>query len=451
MKIMKHTHRTILASLALALGAAVMAGAAADTNWPQFRGPHSGVVADDPALPETWSSTENVAWKTEIPGVGWSSPVVWGDHVFVTSAINEAQPERPKARAYTGGEVAKTTEAHRWMVYDVDLKSGNIRWSRDVGDAVPQPKHLKNSYASETPTTDGERVYVYFASLGLFALDMTGKVVWSKPMDAAQLRQGWGAGASPIIHKDRVYVVNDNEKQSYLAAYNAKTGAEIWRLPREEGSNWSTPYVWENGLRTELVTTGSKRVRSYDLNGNLLWEMSGLSSLHIPTPVEGNGLLFIGSGYRGDNNRPTYAVRPGASGDISLKDGETSNQYVAWYYPQLGSYNPSPLAYGEYFYTLYDTSFLACNDAKTGREIYGKQRISAESTGFSASPWAYNGKIFVMSEDGDTFVIQAGPDFKVVGKNSLNEMTLATPAIAGDSIIARTASKLYRIRKDAGR
>jgi hypothetical protein len=448
---MKWIRQTILRSLTLAIGAAAMVGAAADTNWPQFRGTHGGVVADDPALPETWSATENVAWTADIPGVGWSSPVVWGDHVFVTSAVNGAPPERPKAREYNAREVSATTEAHRWMVYDVDFKTGNIRWAREVGAAVPaQPKHLKNSYASETPATDGQRLYAYFGSLGLFALDMTGKLVWSKPMGPFQMRQGWGAAASPIIYKDRVYIVNDNEERSFLAAYNTKTGAEIWRLPREEGSNWSTPYVWENALRTEIVTTGSKRVRSYDLNGTLLWEMSGLSSLHIPTPVAGNGLLYIGSGFRVDNNRPTYAVRPGASGDISLKEGETSNQYIAWYYPQLGSYNPSPLVYGEYYYTLYDTSLLACNDARTGRQIYGKQRISAESTGFSASPWAYNGKIFMMSEDGDTFVIQAGPDFKVVGRNSLNEMTLATPAIAGGSIIVRTASKLYRIRKSAG-
>ena len=197
------------------------------------------------------------------------------------------------------------------------------------------------------------------------------------------------------------------------------------------------------------MTAGSRRVRSYDLAGTLLWEMSGMSSLHIPTPFARNGLLYINSGFRVDPFRPTYAIRVGAAGDISLKQGETSNQYIAWFYPTLGSYNPSSLVYGDYYYTLYDTSFLTCNDARTGKEIYGRQRIGAESTGFSASPWAYNGKIFAMSEDGDTFVIQPGPEFKVLGKNSLNEMTLATPAVVNGSLIIRTASKLYRVAKKA--
>jgi outer membrane protein assembly factor BamB len=193
------------------------------------------------------------------------------------------------------------------------------------------------------------------------------------------------------------------------------------------------------------VTPGSKRLRSYDLDGKLLWELAGMSTIDIPTPFAKHGLLYINSGYPADALRPVYAIRPGAGGDLTLKAGETSNAYIAWSHPTLGSYNPSSLVYGDYYYTLHDRGFITCNDAKTGKEIYGRQRISADSTGFTASPWAYNGRIFALSEDGDTFVLQAGPEFKVLGKNTLGEMTLATPAIAGGSLVVRTAGRLYRI------
>jgi outer membrane protein assembly factor BamB len=263
-------------------------------------------------------------------------------------------------------------------------------------------------------------------------------------MDPMKMR-GWGTAASPVVHRNRVYIVNDNDDQSSMTAFDAKTGDVIWRTPRDEGSAWSTPFVWEHPLGTEIVTTGSRKVRSYDLEGKLKWELTGMTSLHVPTPVTKDGLLFISSGFLGDAFRPVYAIRPGGSGDISLKEGETKNQYIAWSNPRLGTYSTSPLAYGEYYYTLMDRGFLICNEVKSGKEIYPRQRITAEASGFTASPWAYNGKIFALSEDGDTFVIQAGPEFKVLGQNSLGEMALATPAIAQDSLLVRTASKLYRI------
>jgi outer membrane protein assembly factor BamB len=244
-----------------------------------------------------------------------------------------------------------------------------------------------------------------------------------------------------------LYIVNDNEQQSYLAAFDAKTGKEIWRVPRDEPSNWATPFVWENGRRTEIVTSGRRRVRAYDEDGKVLWELGGMSSITIPTPFAKLGLLFLASGYVGDQTRPVYAVRPGASGDISLKPGETANASIAWYLPQGGPYNPSPLVYEDYYYTLLDRGFLTCHDARTGKEIYGRQRIDPAASAFTASPWAYNGKIFALSEDGDTFVIEAGPQFKLAGKNTLDEMCMATPAIYRSTLILRTASHLYCIRK----
>jgi len=334
------------------------------------------------------------------------------------------------------------------MVHDVDFATGKVRWSKEVRNGVPVgPKHLKNSYASETPVTDGERVYAYFGTVGLFVFDMNGTPVWSKPLGPFKTRYGWGTAASPVLHRDRIYIVNDNDDQSFLAAYDKRTGAEAWRVNRAEGTNWATPFVWEHDGRAEIVTSGSDRVRSYDLTGKLLWEFKGMSSISIPTPFERHGLLFISSGYVGDALRPTYAVRPGASGDISLKPGETSNSFIAWSAPTLAPYNPTPLVYGDYYYTLFDRGFFTCHDARTGKEIYGRQRIAVDASGFTTSPWAYNGRIFVMSEDGDTYVIQAGPEFKVLGKNSLGEMTLATPAVSRGSLIIRTASKLYRVGK----
>lgn len=436
---------------ALVIAVVLHATAIASDRWPQFRGPESLGVVEDPSLPDTWSETQNVAWKTTIPGMGWSSPIVWGNKIFVTSVINAKETEPVKKGLYFGGERKAPADEHRWMVYAVDFKSGKILWEREVHKAVPTfSRHLKNSYASETPVTDGERVYAYFGNVGLFCFDLKGKLLWSKKWPAVNTRFGWGTAASPVVHQDRIYVVNDNDTKSFLVALNKKTGEQVWEVERAEASNWATPYIWNNGQRTEIITPGTKRVRSYDLNGKLLWEFTGMSSIAIPTPFSKFGLLYISSGYVQDQLRPVYAIRPGASGDISLKQGEMSNSYIAWHQPQAGPYNPSPIIYGDLYYTLLDRGFFTCHDAKTGKEIYGKQRIDPATVAFTSSPWAYNGKLFCLSEDGDTYVIGAGREFKVIGKNSLNELCLATPAIVRGSLVIRTASKLYRITKSKG-
>ena len=439
--------RMFLAAISLILTAGQMIGATG--QWSQFRGAEAGVSADDPALPERWSETDNVVWKTAIPGLGWSSPVVWNDHVFLTSAISSGQEARALPGLYDPGDEqgkTKSTSIHRWAVFDLDFRSGKIRWRKELRIAVPPLlRHIKNSFASETPTTDGERVYVFFGTVGLIAaFDLAGNVVWSKEVETANGPQEFAPAASPILYKDRLYIVNDNVKKSFLLALDKKTGQEIWKVDREENENWSTPFVWEHE-RTEIVTTGRNKVRSYDLNGRVLWELSGMTGNVVPTPFSRNGLLYLGSGYPGAPVRPVYAIKPGASGDITLKRGETSSPYIAWFQPQLGTYQTSALVYGDHYYTLLDRGFLLCHDARTGQEIYGRQRIAREATGFTASPWAYNGKVFVLSEDGDTFVIKAGPQFEVQRKNSLNEVTLASPAIANGSLFIRTQSKLYRI------
>ena len=421
--------------------------AAAEDNWPKFRGLRAGVAEDSPTLPDAWSRTENVVWKIEVPGQGWSSPIVWDDLVVVTSAVSDDPGPGPQLGLYDGhSSSAVPTAVHRWMVYGIDLHDGSVRWAREVrSSAPPIARHGKNTYASETPVTDGERVYAYFGGIGLFAFDLDGTPAWSHEMEVLDYRHGWGSAASPVLHGDRLYVVNDNEGQSYIAAFDKHTGDELWRVNRDEGSNWSTPFVWENDIRTEIVTAGTDKVRSYGLDGELLWELSGMTWITAPTPFAAHGLLYVSSGFLADAVRPVYAILPGAIGDITLQEGRTRNEYIAWSNPKLGTYSTSALVYGDFHYTLLDRGFLICTDARTGREVYSRKRIARRATAFTASLWAYNDKVFALSEEGETFVIQAGPEYELLGSNDLDEMAMATPAVADGSLIIRTASHLYRI------
>ena len=417
-------------------------------NWAQFRGPGAAGVSTNSGLPDAWSAEERIAWKTPIPGRGWSSPIVWGNRIFVTTAIREGgQPGAAKKGLYFGGNRPVPKSVHRYVVYCLDLDTGKIVWERQVHRGVPKHgHHLKNSLASETPVTDGERVYAYIGNVGLFSFDFEGKLLWSKRWESVPTRFGWGTAASPVLHGERIYLVNDNEQESFLVALDKKTGKRIWRVERDEKSNWATPFVWEKEKRTEIVTPGTGKTRSYGLDGELLWEFGGMSSHTIPTPLAAHGLLFVTSGYINTLTRPLFAIRPGATGDITLGKDQTANEYIAWCRKKAGPYNPSPIVYGDYLYVLYDRGIIACYDARTGEEVYGKHRIGPGASAFTSSPWAYDGKLFCLSEDGDTFVIQAGPVFKLLGKNSLGEFCMATPAIVRDSLIIRTESRLLRIK-----
>ncbi len=433
----------------LLLGASILPPPSSPADdWPQFRGPGASGVSTSAELPDTWSETEHVAWRTEIPGRGWSSPIVWGERVFITTSIREGgQPEAVKKGLYFGGDRPAPDESHRWAVYCLDLATGEIEWEREVLKGVPEHgHHLKNSLASETPVCDGERVYAYFGNVGLYCFDLEGEPLWSKRWESVPTRSGWGTAASPVLHGGRIYVVNDNEEQSFLVALEAKTGEPLWRVEREEKSNWATPFVWEHEERTELVTPGARRIRSYDLDGELLWELGGMSSITIPTPLAAHGMLYVTSGYVGDRRRPLFAIRPGAEGDISLGEDETSNEFVAWFQPKAGPYNPSPIVYGGHLYVLYDRGALACYDALTGEEVYGPQRIGSGRNAFTSSPWACGGRIFCLSEDGDTFVIRAGPEYELLGTHPLGELCMATPAIVDGGLIVRTRSRVLRIR-----
>ena len=437
--------RVMTAVAAAIIATACAPPAAAQEGWPRFRGPGALGVAEESGLPETWSTTENVAWVRDIEGFGWSSPIVWGDTVFLTTVVSTGEVEAPLGGLYLGGERGVPSDEHRWLVYAIDAATGATRWEREVHRGIPPTSHhLKNTYASETPVTDGEHVYAYFGNVGLFCLTLDGRLLWSRQFDPVATRAGWGTAASPVLHGDRIYIVNDNDEQSYLVALSKETGAELWRVNRDEGTNWSTPYVWEHAEGAEIVTTGTDRVRSYDLAGNPLWELTGMSSIVAPTPFSRFGLLYLSSGYIGDRQRPVYAIRPGARGDLTASEREPLPAGVAWFQPRSGSYNTSPIVYGDYYYTLLDRGYFTCHDARTGEEVYGRRRITVGAA-FTASPWAYAGKIFALSEDGDTFVIKAGPEFEILATNPLDEFTMATPAIAHRSLFIRTATRLYRI------
>lgn len=432
------------------LGLVSLGQARADENWPQFRGPGSLGVSADATFPDKWSATENVAWKTDLPARSWSSPIVWGDRLFLTSVVNSGQSEQPKKGLYFGGERAKPTSAHQWKVLCLDLATGKVRWEKTVhAGTPPMPVHLKNSYGAETPVTDGERVYALFGGVGVFALTLDGADVWSKRIEPRRMRFGWGTAASPALHDGRLFVVNDNDDHAEIFALDAKTGDELWRVDRAEKSNWATPFVWQNDQRTELVTPGTQAVRSYDLDGKLLWSLRGMSSIVIPTPFAGDGLLYVTSGYVGDQQRPLYAIRPGAAGDISLDKGETRNASVAWSLPSAGPYNTSPLFYDGRVYVLYDRGTVSCYDAKTGGAIYERRRLE-DAYAFTASPWAAGGRVFCLDESGVCHVLRAGQQFELLHTNELAEddMCMATPAIAGDRLLIRTSARVYCIRSN---
>jgi outer membrane protein assembly factor BamB len=445
----------------------------ADATWPQFRGPAGRAVSSLATLPTKWSTTINVAWTAEIPGRAWSSPIVWGDQVFVTSAISASGFKQPSPGIYGNDYVAELqrqglSEAQimdklrlrdlespaesgdvQFMLYSLDVATGKIRWRQQAHKGPPVGgRHRKNTYASETPSTDGERVYAMFGNIGVFCYSMDGKPLWTYKIDPQPRYLDFGTAASPIVHEGRVYVLDDNEVSSFIAALDAKTGAVIWKTPRTAAgrikSGWSTPYVWVNAKRTEIVTIGPNGAVSYDLDGKELWNLKGLTQAN-PTPTEGDGLLYIGTGSQGEANRPLFAIKPGAAGDISLKPEQTANEFVAWFQPRAAAYTSSPLVFGGRVYAVNDTGVLQVFDAKTGREVY-KARVGGVGNTFSASPWAAGGKIYFLSEEGDTFVVKPGDTYEEIAKNSLGELAFASPAVTRDGFFVRTQSKLYRIK-----
>ena len=417
-------------------------------NWTRFRGPNAdGVAQDNPQLPTQWNQNENILWKTDIPGLGWSSPVIWENKVFLTTVTSDGTFEKPKSGLYNGeGRKEIPGGKHQWLVYCLDRDQGTVLWKKEVHQGTPPVgRHPKNTYASETPCVDEHRVYVLFGDLGLYCFDHGGRALWDVPIEPEETMRDYGAAASPVLEGNRIFVQYDNANASFIAAFETTTGKELWRKPREEKTTWATPFIWKTESRNELITAGRNRIRSYDLDGNVLWHMDGrMSVLTIPSPFAAHGLLYITSGYFQDRRRPVWVIKQGAEGDITLNVTETKGAFVQWHHPKLGPYNTTPIVYGDYYYTLLDQGMMTCHHALSGEEIYDRTRFPLY-TSFTASPWAYNGKIFCLAENGTTFVLQAGPEFKILETNPLEELCLATPSIAQGKLFIRTASALYCI------
>ncbi len=459
-----------------ALCAGLVSASEPPVAWPQFRGPSGSGVLSAGTLPTRWNAKDNVAWSIEVMGRGWSSPIAWDNTVFVTSAISPGAFKAPSTGIFgndyaadlakqglSDDEVVKrvvsrdvelTTESGeiRYMVYAFDAATGKLKWEREAHKAAPfGGRHRKNTFASETPATDGERLYAYFGNVGLFAYSLDGRLLWSTRFDPQPMYLDFGTAASPVVLDGRVFIVHDNEGRSFVAAVDAKTGKHLWRVERDikapQGSGWSSPFIWKNPQRSELIVIGRQHAISYSLDsGQQLWRMRGLTGQSTPTPVAAEGLLYLATGSQGESNRPVFAVRPGASGDISLAKGEEQNAFVAWFHPRASAYTSSPLVYRGRMYVVNDNGILTVFDSQTGKEIY-KARAGGSGNTFSASPWAADGRVYLLSEDGHTFVIEAGDKYVELAKNSVDEMSLASPALAPDTIFLRTQTKLYRIKK----
>jgi outer membrane protein assembly factor BamB len=542
--------------IAAGLVAALLPAQARSDDWPQFRGPGGSGVAAAHSVPLEWGKDKNIAWKIKLPGYGWSSPVVWGDKVFVTTAVSDKQkkpgfggfpgfgggfPGGPGAPVGKGGfpggkggrvpggfggplqpgqlipsflqdrlqltdEQKKQLEAlqkevdarlgqiltaeqqkqlkgkrggfgmmssrppdsvYKWEVYCLNAADGKVLWKQTAAQGKPKVGiNPANTYATETPVTDGKRVYAYFGTAGVVVCyDLAGKPLWKKELGTYQVMFGHGTASSPVLEGSRLFIQCDNEEKSFLVALDAATGKELWRVDRSERTSWSTPIVWKNRLRTEIVCLGSPRVRSYDpATGKQLWELGGLGGQPKASPVAGPDMLYVGidatmGGFFGGGRpgvsgpasprrggRPLYAIKAGASGDITLAEGAKSNAGVAWYLSQAAPGTATPLLVDDCLYVVSDRGgLLHCYDAKTGKQIY-KERLPGAG-GFTASPWAAAGKLFFLDDGGTTFVVQAGRRFKLLARNSLDEMCWSSPAVADGAFFLRGVDHLYCIKE----
>jgi outer membrane protein assembly factor BamB len=612
---------------------------AGSDSWPQFRGPNGSATSAEKHLPSQWDTAHNIAWKIKLPGYGWSSPIAWGDKIFVTAAVSDKQTKPSAFGGFGGGgfggprgggrggfggppqagqilspflqqqlelkdeqkkqvaalqkevdgkltkvltdkqqkllkepprgggfgqggrggrggrgfggfggfpqpgqilpaflqqqleltaEQKKQVEAlqkdvdgklakiltdrqnkqlkemrqpfgrggfgrggrggfggfnprppdavYKWEVYCLNAADGKVLWKQTAFEGKPTiSKHASNTYATETPVTDGKRVYAYFGMTGVICYDFAGKELWKAHLGSYRMGMGHGTGSSPVLDGGRLFIQCDNEEKSFLVALNAETGKELWRAPRTERSGWCTPLVWKNKVRTEVVCLGSPKVRSYDpATGKQLWELGNLNGQPKATPVASPEFLYVGmggfgamggfgggggggrfggeeggGGRFGGGGKPLFAIKAGASGDITLKGGAKSNDGVAWQLPQAGPSTASPLLYEGRLYILEERGgILSCYVAKTGKKVY-KERLQG-ARGFTSSPWAYDGKVFCLDDEGKTFVVKAGPKFELLGKNELKEMFWSSPGMVRGDLLLRGVDHLYCIRSKGG-
>jgi outer membrane protein assembly factor BamB len=445
----------VMAKYALLLSLlVVLVAPALAHDWPSFRGKNASGVADGATPPVTWDVEKNVnvLWKTPIPGVGHSSPVVSGDRVFITTAISsDPAPVFQRGPSATV-ESAKDVSKHQWRLYCLDRLTGRVMWHRTAREGVPRVKrHVKASFATPTPATDGERVVAFFGSEGLYCYEKGGALLWKQ--DVGLLDGGWtpdpnshwGFASSPVIYKHLVILQCDSQNVSFIAAYDIKDGRRVWHVPRNEDTCWATPTIYEGRSGAELIVSGTKHYRGYDpLTGRELWRLSDGADVKIPTPVVANDMFYLGGG-SSHMKRVFYAVRAGARGDITLAGEQTSSSHIAWRNRAV-PHILTPLVLGDHLYVCSDNGVLAVYDAKTGKQVY-LERIAGRSSAFSASPVASDGKIYFSSEDGDVFVVKAGAEYELLARNAVGEAIMATPAISGNMIIVRGQKHIFALKE----
>ena len=436
--------------ISLALIAAVSLGIAATGsslagNWPQWRGPDGSGISTEKNLPAEWSTTKNIKWKTPVEGRGHSSPIVWGNKIFLTTAIEgEVVPGAKAAKHvldnkdFVHPDSVGANKKHTFKVIAIDRNDGKVLWQSTAWEGTPyDDRHRKSSYAASTPATDGKLVYAYFGAEGLYAYDFNGRLAWKA--DLGKLGTvGMGTGTSPIIFENFVIVQCDEEngEASFIVALDKKTGKEAWRTPRKIQVSWSTPLLVKTAKRAELITSGTESIVSYDpATGKELWKHKGVESNAIPSPVANSEMVYVVAGFPA---KIAMAIRLGGSGDV------TGTPNVPWQYTKGTAYVPSPILYGDYLYLTTDRGILTCIDAKTGEVKYEGGRIPIPAT-FTASPVAFEGKILMTSEDGDTFIVKAGPKHEIIGTNSVGEPVYASPAIADGRIYIRGEKNIYCI------
>ncbi|HEV8429607.1 MAG TPA: PQQ-binding-like beta-propeller repeat protein [Pyrinomonadaceae bacterium] len=426
--------------------------APAKGSWPSFRGPQASGVADGQNLPDQWNGKtgENILWRTPIPGLAHSSPIVWGNQIFVTSAVSSDPKASFRPGLYGDGDASKDRSRHRWMLYALDKQSGKILWERVAYEGEPREKrHIKATYANSSPATDGRIVVAWFGSQGLYAYDVSGRPLWK--VDLGRVDMGaydiptyeWGPASSPIIWKDLVILQCDTQTDSFILALNANTGETVWKTDRDEIPSWGTPTIATTSKGEELIANASNFIRGYDpRTGKELWRLGRSSKITAPTPIFSDDILVVVSG-RGPE-RPIFVVKAGAHGDLTLPEGKTSSDTVIWSRTGRGSYMPTPLIYNGILYVLANNGTFDAYNLKTGDEIY-RQRLPLVGSGFSASPIASDGKIYLSNEDGEILVVAAGEKFNHIATNTMGELLMATPALSNGVMYVRSAGSLFAV------
>lgn len=425
---------------------------AGDNNWPSFRGDHASGVADGQNLPDTWNveTGENIKWKAKVPGLSHASPIIWGEKLFITTAISSGGDDSFKHGLYGDGAASDDSSMQKWAVYCFNKKSGELLWEENAVEATPIDKrHIKATYNNSTPATNGEIVVAFFGSQGVYAYTVEGKFLWKK--DLGRLDVGaydapdyeWGSASSPIIYKEMVILQCDTQQESFVIACDIKSGKTIWRTDRDELPSWGTPTIFPGKNRAELITNSSNFIYGYNPEtGKELWRLGGSSQITAPTPIFKDDIIIITNGRRPE--KPIFALRPGATGDITLKNGETSNEFVIWSKLKRGTYMPTPVIYGDYLYTLNNNGVFDCYKLATGKEIY-RQRILHHGGGFSASPVVADKKLYLPAEDGQIFVVKCGAEYQLLSSNETGELLMATPAISGGILYIRGQNHLFAI------